>query len=260
MKRVSNYIKAVWLDATAEAPPPRVPPRRYNFVGPGDFVDVGDMVVRQLKTHGLQPDMAVLDLGSGLGRIARPLTEYMSAEGSYTGLDIVRRGVTWCQNAYADLPNFNFRHADIYNKYYNRKGKTQASEYIFPFPDDHFDFAALMSVFTHMHTGDVAHYMSELSRVLKPGGRSVITWFLLDEINNAALAKGEASQDFAHALDDVSRTVSEKHPEGAIAFDIDWVKEAYRDNGMTLIEPIDHGYWATKRGLNYQDWIIADNA
>ena len=41
------------------------------------------------------------------------------------------------------------------------------------------DVAFLTSVFTHMLPEDVEHYLDELARVLKPGGRTLITWFLL---------------------------------------------------------------------------------
>ena len=50
--------------------PPRVPPRRQTFIGGGDFVTVGDSFLNQLKAHGLQSDMKVLDVGCGQGPVS----------------------------------------------------------------------------------------------------------------------------------------------------------------------------------------------
>src|SRR5205807_8842570 len=104
----------------------------------------------------------MLDVGSGTGRMARPLTRYLKG-GSYEGIDIVARSVQWCQRTYASrYPNFRFHFADIYNKVYNPDGKHKASEYRLPFETSSFDFFFLTSVFTHMLPQDMEHYLSEV--------------------------------------------------------------------------------------------------
>jgi 2-polyprenyl-3-methyl-5-hydroxy-6-metoxy-1,4-benzoquinol methylase len=73
-----------------------VPPRTmYHFVGDGDYKAVG-MEFRNLFTQygGLKPEHRVLDVGCGIGRMAVPLTEYLSGPGEYRGFDIVKKGVT----------------------------------------------------------------------------------------------------------------------------------------------------------------------
>ena len=52
------------------------------------------------------------------------------------------------------------------------RAETKASEYTFPYEDGEFDVVVLTSVFTHMLPDDVAHYLDEIARVLKPGGRA----------------------------------------------------------------------------------------
>lgn len=64
----------------------------------------------------------MLDVGSGIGRMARPLTKFLTS-GSYVGIDIVPRGIEWCQRHITSrYPNFTFQHADVYNKEYNPTG------------------------------------------------------------------------------------------------------------------------------------------
>jgi len=41
------------------------------------------------RNGNLQPDQQVLDIGSGIGRIARALTTYLSKDGQYRGFDVI---------------------------------------------------------------------------------------------------------------------------------------------------------------------------
>ena len=118
--------------------------------------------------------------GCGIGKKARVLSKFLNAGGSYEGLEIVRSGIEWCQQAYRHLANFHFQLADVYSKHYDPSGQFLAREYRLPFASGNFDFVFLSSVFTHMLPPDVENYFSEIARVLKPGGRSVITFFMLN--------------------------------------------------------------------------------
>lgn len=233
---------------------PRVPNRRDTFVGGGDFVVVGDQFLETLKRHGVTPDTAIMDVGCGQGRMARPLTDFLSAKGKYLGFDIVKAGIDWCQTHYADLPNFTFVHADVQNARYNATGSTKASEYIFPADKNAFDFSFLTSVFTHMFQSDVEHYVSEIARTLKPGGKSLITWFLL---NDQSLNAQAPQLHFKFDVDEVSKTTLQDNPEAAVAFKEDWVRALYLKNGLT-VEAIEYGSWANPHSqFSLQDTIVA---
>ena len=127
----------------------------------------------------LRPDMAVLEMGSAVGRISRQFIPILSSQGSFTGIDIMPAQVRWCNETIAArFPGFRFIHADIFNTEYNPGGSLKASGYRFPFEDSSLDLVVLTSVFTHMLRNDVAHYLDEIARVLKPEGRCFATFFL----------------------------------------------------------------------------------
>jgi SAM-dependent methyltransferase len=133
---------------------PMTPPPTLYSVGGGDFKRIGNDFLGYFKASGLRPDSRVLDIGSGIGRMAVPLTRYLTSE--YNGLEIVAEGVDWCQRQISSrFPNFHFTRADVYNKHYNPTGRYQARDYRFPYEDSSFDFVFLTSVFTHMLAGDV---------------------------------------------------------------------------------------------------------
>lgn len=242
-----KWARAAWMDITGPSLPPRVPPRRQIFIGCSDFMTIGDNFCRQLKDHGLTPDMNILDVGCGQGRMARPLVDYLES-GTYDGFDIVRSGIDWCHHHYADVPNFTFQHANVKNERYNKDGIVSAKDYVFPYPDNSFDFVFLTSVFTHMFKGDVENYLSEIHRVLKPKGRSLITWFIMRE-------SGAADLDFAHAYDEVTWTTLKSNPEAALAFDRAFVLGLYASRGFKP-PSIYEGHWATEGARSYQDIII----
>jgi SAM-dependent methyltransferase len=208
---------------------------------------------------GLQPDEHVLEVGSGVGRKALPLTHYLSEDGSYDGIDIVPEGVAWCtENITSRFPNFRFQVADIYNTRYNRDGKLKAEDYVFPFPDGQFDFVFLASVFTHMLPEGMDNYLSEIKRVTKPGGRSLITYFLFDDEALGLMERGESNLEFPYEHGDY-RVHVEEDPEGTIAYREEFVRELYEKHGLAIREPIHHGMWSGRADfLSWQDVVVAD--
>jgi len=205
----------------------------------------------------LKPDDRVLDVGSGTGRVARPLTRYLKG-GSYDGIDIVAPSVQWCQRTYASrYPNFRFHFADIYNKAYNPDGKCKATEYHLPFETSSFDFVFLTSVFTHMLPQDMEHYLSEVVRVLEPGKRCLITYFLINPAARKLIDEGFSHYSFKYELLGC-RVESADTPEAVVAYNESAVRALYAKCGLNITEPVLYGTWCKKRdGLSWQDMIIA---
>lgn len=234
-----------------------VPPRRLHFVGHGDFKLVGDEFFRYfIELGGLKPEHRVLDLGCGVGRMARPLTAYLTA-GSYEGLDIVPSGIQWCQRSYSrTYPNFHFQLADIHNRAYNPDGRFQAADYRFPFPDQEFDFIFLTSVFTHMLTKEMEHYLSEIFRTLRPDGKCLVTYFLLNSDVNKLIDNGLSSMDFNFLLDGC-RVQDARVPELAVAYEEQSIRTLLAQAGFDL-ENVRYGSWCGRTAhLSYQDLLVA---
>lgn len=159
-----------------------VPNEEEIFVGRGPYLDISAEFLRYFVTvGGLEPHHTVLDVGSGIGRISASLSLFLDPEkGRYIGFDPVIEGVEWCRKAYAGQPNFRFEWADLYNELYRPEGTILSTEFTFPVEDKSIDFAILTSVFTHLYEPEIAAYLDELARVVKPTGRIFATAFLYD--------------------------------------------------------------------------------
>ena len=235
-----------------------VPPKRLNFVGAGDFESIGKEFFSLFKKLGnLQPNHKVLDVGCGVGRMAIPLTNYLES-GAYHGFDIVPSGIRWCEeNIASKYSNFFFSHANIYNKRYNPKGTLKAAEYKFPYDENTFDFVFLTSVFTHMLPEDVENFMKEIARVLKPGGTSFITYYLLNKESIESIQSGNSLQSFKFDFG-LFRAGDKRTPEEAIGFKEDFISNLYKGNNLDVRRPIYLGAWTgRKNATSFQDIIIA---
>jgi SAM-dependent methyltransferase len=229
-----------------------VPPRRLQLsVGEGDFGAIGDEFLSHLVgLCELRPEDRVLDVGCGIGRLARPLTGYLSIDGFYAGCDVNPDAIAWCTRRYRHFPNFVFVHADVRNGRYNPDGAAEAVSYAFPFDDGAFDVCVLMSVLTHLTADEALHYLGQVRRVLAPGGRMLATAFVLDaDAPSPALSFGDSCGGMA--------VVDPSLPEEAVAFEEEWLLEALRAAGLDLVA-LHPGLWTGRaEGLSFQDVVVA---
>jgi ubiquinone/menaquinone biosynthesis C-methylase UbiE len=115
----------------------------------------------------ISPGMHVLDLASGSGEPALSLSAAVGPEGRVTATDLIREMLQIAEEnaAAGNIKNIDFRAADAEQ---------------LPFPAALFD--RITCRFGIMFIPDIQKALSEMRRVLKPGGRvSFITWGSIEE-------------------------------------------------------------------------------
>lgn len=214
---------------------------------------VGEQNVRKMRELAdLEPADSVLDVGCGIGRIAIALTQHLDG-GSYVGFDIVPHGIQWCQEKITPrYPNFTFFVADIHNGLYHPQGKFAASEYRFPFDDGSFDFVCLTSVFTHLMPDDMEHYVQEIARVLKRGGRCYCTAYVISPEARRHLASGNSKRRFV----DSGKGYWADNPDDplhAIGFEEEYLLGVFRRQGLEVVHVAPGEWWTNEYA---QDVIV----
>jgi SAM-dependent methyltransferase len=245
----------IWLgQRDALTPPHRLffdPDRADGSHDVREFVFVGEWYLRWLMELGLESHQRVLEVGSGFGRIALPLSKYLGG-GSYEGIEITRQKVEYARRTISQRhANFRFTHADLFNKYYNAGGRLTAAEYRFPFADTEFDYVFLISVFTHMLPTDMEHYIAEIARVLKPSGRAVISYFL------GGLPPGDPFYNYSPTC----YVMDLAEPEHGVQHAEAHVQMLFERSGLAIDE-IYRGSWrepsAASPWSTGQDMVVAD--
>jgi SAM-dependent methyltransferase len=236
-----------------------IPPRELRlrvgaaFSDPQYYKRIGEEYVQHCVNLGsLHPSNDILDLGCGVGQVAIHLTGYLSRSSSYVGIDVDRQMIEWCtQHIASKHPNFRFELVDIYNRMYNPAGKLDPSKWQFPFVDQSFEFVLAKSVFTHMLPDQIENYLSQITRLLRTGGRCLVTYFLLNAQSIQLLQQNKSAIDFAYEYDEY-RTINQDEKELAVSYDEKFIRKLYGKNGLVVKEPIP--------SLNpdpYQDIIVA---
>jgi SAM-dependent methyltransferase len=221
-------------------------------IGAGDFRKVGDNMIAGLISRGyFNSDSRILDVGCGLGRLARPLTKYLAGRGEYYGLDNAKDSIEWCKSRYSSFDRFKFEWANVYSKFYNPEGRIKGSEYRFPYGDAFFDFVMLTSVFTHLLRPDIENYLAEIAGVIRPGGYCYSTWFLLtDELNREFCRRLELVQQPPKCVLLLPYFVLIKQIKSiysvAVQFFRGYRTASYVANSTYALAPIDGGFVADK--------------
>lgn len=229
------------------------------YTGGGDFKRIGKIQLGYFQQYcGLKPESHVLDIGSGMGRSAVALTSFLNEIGRYEGFDVVKRGVDWCKrNITSRFSNFRFQYIPLNNDLYRQSGEAP-EKFRFPYPDRAFDLIIVNSVFTHMVAEEVAHYFSEMSRVIKEGGIIYATFFLYTE-NAENFPKG-----FSFPFDLGDYRLMDKTVKSAnVAYKESYLKrELVQKNGFTIKYFFRGSWWGNTEGgegkKEFQDLVILE--
>lgn len=233
-------------------------PRCLNFVGGEQFDELGRGHFENVCAIAhARPDDRVLDVGCGVGRVALHFADFLDESGRYDGFDAVRIGVDWCNARISHRHrNFRFVHANVYNQQYNPRGVLDAASFSFPYEDQKFSLVYATSVLTHLLPDAAAQYLKEMSRVLEPGGRSVVTFFIINDESRRHMISSTGL--FFQATEQGFWTTQMHNPEAAIAFDEQTVLTMYERAGLEIQGSIHYGTWSGREGtIGGQDHVLA---
>lgn len=214
---------------------------------------------------GITRDSHVLEIGCGLGRIAFPLRYILSSEGRYDGFDICLDKIIFLEKTFHQAyPNFRFIWANVHNTFYNPDGQTPAANYRFPYQDNSFDIIYAASVFTHMLPEAAANYFQQSAQLLKPGGRCLFSFFLLDNYRPGQprpLGFAQPDFNFDHSYGDYGHDFAiaqPDNPEQMTAYRLDFIKHMATQAGLELAQEPVPGLWSgsTSTWIGAQDLII----
>ena len=219
---------------------------------------------------GFRGDQQLLDVGCGFGKTAIALLRLIRPPGSYTGFDIQPKMVEFANTLFKQLGiNGHFR-AECYpmeNTFYRGGPRpARAETFEFPYETSRFDCAVLHSVFTHMLSQAVANYVRNLARVLKPGGRILVSVFLLENSPDAGTGGGPwAESERRGAMQDLLspihrgrlRVLKPENPEYMVAYRLEYLTTVFEKFGCRLVgEPL-WGSWSGRSDFYcYQDYLL----
>jgi SAM-dependent methyltransferase len=226
-----------------------LPPKNLMFMvdkkGYLDFLQMGATNFALLSEFGLNlgsKETSLLDMGSGYGRLLAGIIVSLGNNfvGSYTGMDILKRHVLWCQSSYEKYfpDKVKFVHLDVFNARYNPTGLISPSNFTIPAGPTTYSFISLFSVFTHMHEGDILHYLHELQRILRPGGTIVATVFIY---NSYRLKRVIDTGYGALVYNNHTRIKSTKDPLFAIVYDESWFADNIIAKSGLVLERLIYG-------------------
>jgi len=211
----------------------------------------------------------VLDAGCGSGRLAHAMAPLLGS-GQYVGVDISKEDLAIARRVWSnprpDAPRVSFIHLDHSNRTYAPGQPKKFPPY--PMADASFDLATALSVWTHLNEEDAVFYLGEVSRCLRPGGKAIITFFVLDDGYQELLTSRPAENPYSkrdptkHTFDvatdgsDAWRHPSwVQTPEEMIGVTPAGLERLAKTSGLK-VDAIHRGNWRSKAGLFYQDVVI----
>lgn len=210
----------------------------------------------------------MLDVGCGAGRLYLAAKPYLTQSDSYTGIDIDNSFLDRCRKLYRD-PGVNFIHTPSSNGYYSKE--TEGGPRSWPFKNESYNLVTALSVWTHLNEEDWLFYLNEVSRILQPGGRAIISFFILDEDYKPESKRNKMSQFYPQSEDKwvfSESAYGSEHwkcpswvdvPEVAIGVDKAQFDAAVEQAGLKVKE-YRSGQWKDHPGFFFQDIIVFEKS
>jgi SAM-dependent methyltransferase len=219
---------------------------------------------------GFKGDRPLLDVGCGCGKTAFALLRLIRPPGSYTGFDIQPPLIEFMNRFFRErqLDHFQAQCCEVHGNrlYRGSQGGVGPEHFTFPYPDGHFDCVVLFSVFTHLRTAALTNYAHNVARVARPGGRILVSAFLLDNApeggtGGAPWIDSPRRQNLLEPLDAADRGHLKvgRHdlPEYVVAYRLQFLIDLFANLGCSLIgEPL-YGSWSGRSDfVCHQDVVV----
>ena len=211
-------------------------------------------------------DARILDVGCGTGLLTISSHQFLSNKGSYVGIDVMKKEINFCRNHYPKY--FEFMHVDANNPYYTPSQQNKKNVK-WNLESSSFDLVTSLSVWTHLSEEDAIYNIKEVNRVLKSGGKAIITIFFMDNLyqkflRNISNKPGKyhmASQEqyryekSAYGSDAWFYPRWAKIPERAIGITKEGFDRLISDTDLKLVEHY-RGNWKEVSGIFFQDIMV----
>ena len=132
-------------------------PEAMSLAVGGHYDEFSVILAEVLAQNGLRDGMSLVDLGCGSGRAAKGISKRLNIE--YLGTDVVKRLLEYA--------------ATVCPRHYRFKCHRELSV---PAADASADMVCAFSLFTHLLHEESYIYLQESHRVLKPGGKVVMSF------------------------------------------------------------------------------------
>jgi SAM-dependent methyltransferase len=209
---------------------------------------------------------SILDIGCGTGLLGIASEPFVSEGGKYTGIDVMTADVEFCK-AHYPTENYEFIHLDVANPTYASGQSTSLIPW--PIADASQDLVTALSVWTHLREEDAIFYFSEIARVLKKGGKAIITFFVLNEAYQQSLPLRSNAPGRFHSTNQqewvfsVSAYESKnwfttpfaRNPEDVIGVTAAGMEILLKASGLKLVQEYP-GNWKEIPGVFFQDVLV----
>lgn len=215
---------------------------------------------------GQRENNQIVDIGCGTGLLGIASKPFLGENGCFVGIDVIKRDIEFCRKHYTSS-KYSFIHFDVSNAAYapeQRKG-------ILPWSleSNRFDLVTALSVWTHFQEKDALFYIGEVSRVLKSGGKAIITFFLLDDAYERTLSTRTHKKGEFHMTEQIRWIFDQPAygsdawfcprwvnvPEEAIGITKEGFERLIRETDLSVITHYQ-GNWKEIPGVFFQDVVV----
>jgi SAM-dependent methyltransferase len=208
----------------------------------------------------------ILDIGCGTGLLGISSEPFIADGGTYTGIDVMQEDISFCKKHFT-TQNYKFIHLNVANATYANDQPKQLEKW--PIADKSQDLVTALSVWTHFSEDDALFYMKEIYRVLKDGGKAIVTFFFLNEDYQQSLSERKDDTGRFHSTNQNTwvfnksaynsenwfTVPSARNPEDAIGVTETGMGLLLENSGLKL-EQYYPGNWKEMPGVFFQDIMI----